>query len=187
MRLGDSGGDREAETGTAARPRTRAVGAVEALEDARSLLLGQSRPMVGDDELGTPVDLPELDGNSRAGRRVRSRVREQVVEHLAEAGLVARHRRRLDRELDRSARLDDARGVDRLADHCGEIDRLLLEGPALVETREEEQVVDEEVHPLRLARDPGHRPLEILRTRRGAAVEQLRVRTHRRQRSAKLV
>ncbi len=48
VRLGDGGDDREAEPDAAARARARGVGAVEALEHARDVLVAQPGPRVGD-------------------------------------------------------------------------------------------------------------------------------------------
>src|SRR4051794_41719422 len=110
----------------------------------RGLLLRQSRAVVGDGQRRASIVVAELDRNRRARRRVRTRVRKEVVEHLAQPVLVAGERRRLDRELDRTAGLDYPRRVDGFTGDGGEIDRLPFERPALVETREQEEVVDEQ-------------------------------------------
>ena len=68
-----------------------------------------------------------------------------------------------------------------------ELDRLALERPALVEPGEQQQVVDEQPHPPRLALDAGHRPLEVVGPLAGAAVEQLGVGAHGGERRAQLV
>ena len=118
---------------------------------------------------------------------MRAHVREQVVDDLPQpasvAGTVAGS---TASSIGRSGSTD-ARRLDRLADDLRELDRLLLERAALVEPREQQQVVDEQAHPLRLARDAGHRALEIVRPRRRATVEQLGVRAHSGQRRAQLV
>ena len=119
---------------------------------------------------------------------VRPRVRQQVVEHLADAAPRRLGRSwRLGGELDRTARLDDASSVDGLPHDRREVDGLPFERAALVEAGEQEQVVDEQAHPLGLARNPRHRALEILGTCGGAAAEQLGVGAHGRQRRPQLV
>ena len=113
------------------------------------------------------------------GGRVRADVREQVVDHLAEAFRVARdrdHGRRLERQ--RPGGLHRMRGVDRLAGERRQIDRPRLERASLVEPREQQQVADEQAHAPRLALDPGHRALEIVRAVARAAIEQLGVGAH---------
>ena len=115
-------------------------------------------------------------------------VAEQVVEHLSQAFRISRHRQVRRRfELDRTARLERARRVDRVARELGQVDRLALERPALVEPREQQQVVDEEPHPPRLALDSRHRPSEIVGPVARAALEQLGVRLHGRERRPQLV
>ena len=179
--------DREPEADAAARARPRGVDAVEALEDPRGVLLREAGPVVGEREPRLAVRGAQLDDDRRARGRVRADVREEVVDDLAQAAGVARDRRGFERDLDRTLRLDGARRVDRLRDDRREVNRLALERPPFVEPREKEKIVDEEAHPLRLARDAGHRPLEILRMRGGAAAEQLRVRAHGGERRAQLV
>ena len=51
----------------------------------------------------------------------------------------------------------------------------VLERSSLVEAREQQQVVDEHAHAPRFALDAGHRALEVVGTRVGAAAEQLGV------------
>ena len=137
--LGDGSDDGESEPDATTRPGARAIGAIETLEDARGLLLRESRAVIRDRQLRAAVDPPQFNRDRRGRRCMRSSVRQQIVEHLAEPCSIAGHRSRLDREVDRSPGFHDARRVDRLADHRCEIDRLLLEGAALVETREQEQ------------------------------------------------
>ncbi len=84
-------------------------------------------------------------------------------------------------------RIERPRGLDGLAGDLAQLDRLALERPSLVEPGEQQQVVDEQPHPPRLALDAGHRPLEIVRPLACAAVEELRVGAHGRERRAQLV
>ena len=62
-----------------------------------------------------------------------------------------------------------------------------VERPALVEVREEEQVLDEDAHPLGLAADALHRALEIVGPAGGAAGEELGVGADGGERRAELV
>jgi hypothetical protein len=107
----------------------------------------------------------------RARRRVRADVGEQVVDRLTQPVSVAEDNGLVDTRLDRSARVDRACSVDRLADDLGEPHVLALERSALVESSEEEKVVDEEAHALGLAPDACHRALQV-GPRCGAAVEE---------------
>ena len=72
-------------------------------------------------------------------------------------------------------------------DDLGEVDRLALERPALVEPGEQQQVLDEHAHALALAADPGHRAGEVVGPPVGAALEQLGVGANGRERRAQLV
>src|SRR6266536_3382303 len=94
VRLDEGTDDREAETNATLAPRTRAVDAMEALKDPVRLLGRHARALVRDLEHG-PLVLgrnPHVDG-CRC-RRVNTRVREQVVDHLAQARLGAEHNQR---------------------------------------------------------------------------------------------
>jgi hypothetical protein len=85
--------DRQAEAGAAGRPRARAVSSGESLPDAVLQVGGNARPVVGHAEFRRAVlvrarrEHPHGDGRSR--RRVRSRVGEQVGQHLMQPVLVA--------------------------------------------------------------------------------------------------
>ena len=94
VRLDEGTDDREAETNATLAPRTRAVDAVEALEDPVRLLGRHARALVRDLEHGPLVlgSKPHVDGCP--GRRVNARVREQVVDHLAQTRLGAKHDQR---------------------------------------------------------------------------------------------
>src|SRR5438128_331283 len=114
-------------------------------------------------------------------------VAKQIVQPLAQANAVAEDGHPLGREFDRPLRIERASGLDRLGSDLVELEPLALERPALVEAGEQEQVIDEGAHPLALAADPAHRALEVVRTLRCAALEELGVRSHRGQRCAQLV
>ena len=90
-------------------------------------------------------------------------------------------------ERDRPVRPDRARGVDRVLEHRDEIDPLGRERTALVEPGEEQQIVDQHLHPRGLDPDPAHDPRQIGGPFVRAALEELRVRGHRAQRGAQLV
>ena len=59
--------------------------------------------------------------------------------------------RRLDLQVERPRRVERARRLDRLGGELVELDRLALERLALVEPREQQQVLDELLHPVALA------------------------------------
>ena len=123
-----------------------------------------------------------------AGRRVRPHVREQVVQDLPQPLAVALHLDRLRRvELDLAAGVERAGRLDRVTCDLLDLDGLALERASLVEPGEQEQVVDEQSHPARLALDAGHRALEIVGPLARAAVEELRIGAHRGERRAQLV
>ncbi len=129
----------------------------------------------------------ELDAQRRARGRVGAHVREEVVDHLAEAVVVARDERGRELDLDGAIRLERPRGLHRLGDDLVEGDRLELERAALVEVGEQQEVVDEHAHPLGLAADPLHRALEVVGAVGGAAAEELGVGADRGERRAQLV
>jgi hypothetical protein len=187
VRLGHRGDDREPEPDTAARTRTRRVCSVEALEDVLEMLRVEPWPRVVHRDLRSAVQAAQRHLDRRVRRCVGPDVRQQVVHDLAEPDAIADHRDRLGRQVDLPPRLDGVRRLDRLAHDLVERDRNPLERPPVVEAGKEQQVVDEHAHPLGLAADPRHRTLEVGRPLRGAAVVQLRVRAHGRERSAHFV
>ena len=83
--------DRETETGAARASRASLVGAVEALEDALLVALGDPDAAVGDRDLHDAVDDLDAHADVRALRRVGDRVREQVADGLAEHLGIAAH------------------------------------------------------------------------------------------------
>ena len=114
-------------------------------------------------------------------------VAEEVVDDLAQALSVAQDDEPARAEVDRPLRLHRLRRLDRLGEDLVELHRLLRERTAFVEPREEQEVVDEHAHPLRLARDPGHRARQVVGPPVGAAPEELRIRANGRERRAQLV
>ena len=90
-------------------------------------------------------------------------------------------------ERDRPVGLDSLGGLDRLTDERAELDGLALQGASLVETGEQQQVVDQHAHPGGLALDSPHRAREIVGSRVRTALEQLCVGANRGERSAQLV
>src|SRR5204863_10163569 len=93
--LDHGGDDRETEPDASAGAGARRVDAIEALEHAGGLLLRQPWAMVGNGQRRVAVVVAEVDRDRRARGRVRARVREEIVEHLAQPILVAGERRRL--------------------------------------------------------------------------------------------
>ena len=121
-------------------------------------------------------------------RRVHARVLQQVVDDLAQASGVARDDRgSVEVGVEDAVGVDRTGRVDRVRDDRREVDRLALERSALVEPSEQQEVVDEHAHALRLRFDARHRPGEVVGPRVGAAAEQLRVAPDRRDRRPQLV
>ena len=133
VRLGDRGDDRKAEADAAARPRSRGVGAVEALEDV--LRCSSSRPGPESARRSPPC-------RSAASRRPKPASRAVCGRGRSRAGC-----RRSGGGASRSPtttalsawssiapfRIDGLRGLDRLADDLVEPNGLALERPAVVE------------------------------------------------------
>ena len=171
--------------------RARGVGAVEALEHAREACSSlRPGPAVGDLDRGrsrSPRASVTCTGDasgvcartfaSRLSTTWRSRSRSpsttsgvDVERRSARSGSTARAASTASR------------------DDVVELDRLALERPALVEPREQQQVVDEQAHPLATrARSPPSSARDRPAAGPRAAREQLGVRAHRRERRAQLV
>ena len=111
----DGRDDGEAQAAAPADAGAGRVGPVEALEDATGLLVGHAGARVAHLHLGLVADLVHPHGRRGPRRRVGAHVREQVVDHLAQAVLVADH---LDRvrgpEAHRPLRPDGGGGAHRL-------------------------------------------------------------------------
>ena len=118
---------------------------------------------------------------------MRANVGEQVVDRLPQPDAITEDDERDGRDLDRAVGLDGVGGLDRLGDKRPEVDSRTLERPALVEPGEQEQIVDEHAHSLRLAFDAAHRARQVVGPRLGAALEELGVRADGRERRAQLV
>ena len=91
------------------------------------------------------------------------------------------------RDLDGTVGLERPCRLKRLGDHVLERDGLELERPSFVEVGEQEQVFDEDAHPFRLASDPLHRALEVVRPARRAAGEELGIGADGGERGSQLV
>ncbi len=177
--LDDRRDDREAEPGAAPAARPRGVGAVEPLEHPCRLLLGRvPGPCVGDhdDRVGrrpvAPGRRPAVPSGvcdrtlaSRLSRTWRSRCGSPSTS----TGWVAT---RGDRPLGR----DGPGRLDRLGAQRHQFDRDVLDGLALVQPRQREQVGDQALHPGRLGPDACHHPRRGPRCLSGSApLEQLGV------------
>ena len=124
----------------------------------------------------------------RAGRRVHQRVADQVADDLAQPVLVAVDGHALgDLGGDDAVGRDGARvgrGVD--PEHP-EVDGVARERPALVEARQEQQVVDQRRHAHRLRLGAPHRLVELGRFGEAAVAVELGVAADGRDRRAQLV
>ena len=142
-----------------AAPRVaRGVDAVEAVEHVRQVLGRDARPAVLDDQhdLGAGRRRPQRD--AAAARRVAHGVGDQVLQHLLEPPLVAKHGfgARADVPFERDAALVERALVpgERALEQAGERDRLALErSTAAVETGEVEEVADDGLEAQRLLGD----------------------------------
>ena len=185
---GDGAHDRQAEAGPTAGSGARAVGAPELLEDVGRFVGAEAGAVVAhlDDRVGAAHR--DTDPHRRAFRSVRAGVGEQVGEHLADAAFVADDRRdAVDGDLDGVVRVRGTRVGRGVGRESIQVDRLVLERAALVESRQEEEVVDEHAHARRLGFDALHRLREVLGPLVGAAPEQFGVAADRREWRAELV
>ena len=186
----DHGGhDGQTEPGAALLAVPGRVGAVEPLEHVGGGLGGHARALVGhlDDGVGAVDGDP--DRHRRRLRGVDPGVREQVGHDLVEAHVVAadddRARGRL--EGDGPVGLDGTGVGHGVVDEGHQVDGLAFEGAALVETGEEQEVVDEHAHPRRLVLDPAHGEGQLVGVVGGAPPEQLGVAADGGERGAQLV
>ena len=81
-------GDRQPQPGILSEALMRPV-SVETLEDLVQCLRAHARPVVVDDDLDLVLQAAGGDPHNAAGRRERAGIVDQVVDHLAEAGIVA--------------------------------------------------------------------------------------------------
>ena len=188
MGVHDRSDDRQAQTRAARGACTGRVPPVEALECLGGDLGIHPRTLVGDRQDGRAVVAAQRDVRRCSRRRVHARVLQQVVDDLAQASGVARDDRgSVEVGVEDAVGVDRTGRVDRVRDDRREVDRLALERSALVEPSEQQEVVDEHAHALRLRFDARHRPGEVVGPRVGAAAEQLRVPPDRRDRRPQLV
>ena len=164
------------------------IGPVEALEGPGGHRFGHSGSVVVHLEhgVGPVAGDPHLHRGSR--RRVHERVADQVGHHLAQPALVALdrdpfgHRRR-----HRSGRIDGPRVADRVDGEHAEIDGARFERAALVESGQEQEVVDERAHAHRFLLGAPHRLRQLLGVVETAAAVELGVAADRGHRRPQLV
>ncbi len=178
--------------GRTRRRRSPARGTSRRGRSARRRARGAPRrdpgPAVADRDLGRAVPAPDGDRDGRSGRRMRADVGRAGCRRSGGGG-----RGRRSRPRDRSRSSIGRPGSTACAvstaspTTSSSWTRLALERPAVVEARQEQQIVDEQAHALGLAADPLHRALEVVGPIGCAAVEELRVGTDGGQRRAQLV
>ena len=144
--------------------------------------------VVADADLGATADQRGADLDRGAARGVPQRVDGQVGDRLAEVVAVAGDDHGAGRlERDRARRVDGHRVGARVGGEHGEVDGVALGRAGLVEAGEQQQVVDEHVHPRRLLLDPPHHRVPVEHVVATAHAEQLGEAADRRQRGAQLV
>ena len=115
-------------------------------------------------------------------------VHHQVGGDLPQARLVGEHEHRLSRlDDDRPFRIGYVGVGDGVGGHLGQVDGRLVQRQALVEAREQQQLLDEQAHAPRLLLYAAHRQLQVLGPVLGAAAEELRIATDGGERRAQLV
>jgi len=176
--------DREAEPG--ATGRASAVGAEEALEQARHVLVGDSGAVVCDLEHNFAFRTREADCAGRPFAGVPQRVLEQVLDHEPEHPAAERHLDRLvpDAQGERQSRELGALGElgnDVAQDGCGL--RLAQRNhlTPLLELAQEEDVVDEISHLHHLLARPREQRLQVGAGKLGRLEQRLEPRERRAQ------
>ena len=179
----DAADDGHSETGAAGSTRPRCISPEEALEHPRCLVGLHPRSVVADSDDRAVALGANVDRRRRAGRCVGTHVGEQVVEDLAQlAGVSVHHHHCRDLERDRPVRSDSACCGDRLHDDLTQVDRHPFERSTLVKPCQQQQLLDELVHPCGLEIDAAHGTLEIRWMISGTSLEQLAVGTDGRER-----
>ena len=113
---------------------------------------------------------------------------DEVGHSLAKTEVVTCHAHRYsDLGDDRTAWVSRASVAHRVIDHRGQVDRRTVERTSLVETCEQEQVVDEHAHAPGLVFDSSHGEEHVIACHIGVPLQQLRVPAHGRERGAQLV
>jgi len=144
--------DRQPETRTAGGlPASGAggVGSVEALEDAAGIVLCQPGTLVDHLEDGVLLLDRHPDRDRRLGRRVPQRVGDQVADDLAKPSLITGHDRRRSflqpgsHQADRPTRRDGTSVGDRVGSQGQQVDGPVFQGALLVESGQQEEVIDE--------------------------------------------
>ena len=170
------------------RWRERDASAREKRSNARGELVGHARSVVVHLDDGAPAAVVDPHRDGRAGGRVLERVPDEIAQHLPEPVLVA-----VDGDARGHVGRHDPVGRDRAcvgggvdAQHA-EVDRLTGQRPPLVETGEQQQVVDQRRHPDRLLLGAPHRLVEIGGVTEAAVSVELGVAADRGDRRAQLV
>ncbi len=115
-------------------------------------------------------------------------VPDEVRHSLAQTKVVTCHAHRCsDLGDDGTSWVSRASVAHRVIDHRGEVDRRTVERTSLVETCEQEQVVDEHAHAPGLVFDSSHGEEHVVACHIGVPLQQLRIPAHGRERGAQLV
>ncbi|MEE1939782.1 hypothetical protein V1L54_10255 [Streptomyces sp. TRM 70361] len=124
------------------------LGPPEAFEDAGQVLRGDAGSVVddGQQDVVTPVDDLHEDGGPGGG--VLDGVADEVAQHLLQAvGVAHDGSGRRGCHGDAALRIDDLGVLDDAGGQDGEVDVVLLDGPAGVQAGQQGEVFDEQAHP----------------------------------------
>ncbi len=164
MGIDDGAGDRETETGATRLARTRAVGTREPLEQLVLDRRIDAGTVVVHPQHGGVVVAGDADRHGRAGRRVRAGVGQQVGGDLVQPARVAGDEHGLIAHLEHPLVVGPGgpRIADRVDHEPRQVDRAVDELLALVEAREQQQILHERSHAQRLRLDALERRLRRL-------------------------
>jgi hypothetical protein len=161
MRFDDVLGDRQPEARILSERLMRPV-RIEALEDLLPHFLGHAGSVVVDDDLDLAAQSPARDAHRAARRRERAGIVDQIVDHLAEPGVVSQHHESaappaFEIQGDADAVVVPLVGhTDDRGEELGDVDRLRLMPLHLgVEPARAGNVGDQPVEPLDVVLDDG--------------------------------
>ena len=183
--------DRQTQAGTSAGTGARSIRAVEALENPGGVLGAHARSVIGDLQDGAAAGDRDAHRDGRPGRGMRVGVAHQVRQHLTQPRLVAENDRSRPRfgqfETGVVAGRNRTGVVHRVGCQQAQVHWLAIERALLIETGQQQQVLDEQAHAFGLALDAAHHAVFSSPVRDGPHPVQLGEPANRRQRGTQLV